>query len=230
MHILNKLKTSLGYRYYHWLKQRQTKRLDRAVELHQKKVKSIKANNFSIISANCWGGSVYEDLKLPYQSPTIGLFFYAPCFMELLKDLKATIYLPLVFVESSKYEDANVFRNESYKYSIGKLGTDIEIHFLHYKTEAEAIDKWERRKQRINWDNLFIACTDRDGMTPELMSVFDDLPYKNKVLFTGQPHTNIKSAHYLKAFKKDKIVGDLYNQRYVVSQNFNIKEWLSNKA
>jgi uncharacterized protein (DUF1919 family) len=94
--------------------------------------------------------------------------------MELLKDLKVTIYLRLTFVESSKYDDANVFRNENFKYPIGKLGTDIEINFLHYKTEAEVKDKWERRNQRINWDNLFIACTDRAGMTNKLTTGFDE--------------------------------------------------------
>jgi uncharacterized protein (DUF1919 family) len=226
MFMVKKIKHSIQFRYKHWLKQRQAKRLARDMELHQKKLKSIKAKDFTIISANCWGGAVYEDLKLPYLSPTIGLFFYAPCFMELLKDLKTTTSLPLTFVETSNYEDANVFRNKNYKYPIGKLGNTIEIQFLHYKTEAEAKDKWERRKQRINWDKLFIACTDRDGMTKELMKAFDDLPYENKVLFTGQPYTTIKSAQYLKAFKKDKVVGDLYNQRYFVTQNFNIKEWL----
>jgi uncharacterized protein (DUF1919 family) len=228
--FIYKIKHSIAFRYKHWLKQKQAKRLACDMALHQKKMKSITAKDFTIISANCWGGSVYEDLELPYQTPTVGLFFYAPCFMELLKDLKTTISLPLTFHEASKYEDANVFRNESYRYAIGKLGTDIEIHFLHYKTEEEAKDKWERRKQRINWDNLFIACTDRDGMSPELMTAFDDLPYKRKVIFAKQPYATIKSAHYLKAFKKDKLVGDLYNQRNGVSQNFNIKEWLSNNA
>jgi uncharacterized protein (DUF1919 family) len=50
------------------------------------------------------------------------------------------------------------------------------------------------------------------------------------VLFTGQPYATIKSVYYLKVFKKDKIVGDLDNQRNGVTQNFNIKEWLSNNA
>jgi uncharacterized protein (DUF1919 family) len=221
---------SVLFRYNHYIKGKRANKIERYKQKHDAYMRAVSVKDFTIISANCWGGAVYEDLKLPYLSPTIGLYFYAPCFMELLKDLKTTISLPLTFVESSKYEDANVFRNENYKYPIGKLGTGIEIQFLHYKTEEEARDKWERRKQRINWDNLFIACTDRDGMTKQLMTAFDDLSYENKVLFTAQPYTTIKSAHYLKAFKKDKIVGDLYNQRYVVSQNFNIEEWLSNKA
>jgi uncharacterized protein (DUF1919 family) len=225
-----KIYKSVLFRYNHYKKRRRTKKIERYKQKHDAYMRAVCIKDFTIISANCWGGSVYEDLKLPYLSPTIGLYFYAPCFIELLKDLKTTINLPLTFVESSKYEDANVFRNENFKYPIGRLGTGIEIQFLHYKTEEDARDKWERRKQRINWDNLFIACTDRDGMTEQLMTAFDELPYEKKVIFAGQPYATIKSAHYLKAFKKDKIVGDLYNQRYVVSQSFNIKEWLRDKA
>jgi uncharacterized protein (DUF1919 family) len=170
---------------------------------------------------------VYEDLKLSYQTPTIGLFFYAPCFMELLKDLKTTTSLPLTFVETSNYEDANVFRSKNFKYPIGKLGNTIEIQFLHYKTEAEAKDKWERRKQRINWDKLFIACTDRDGMTKELMKAFDDLPYENKVLFTAQKHPQIKASVQIKSYRNNTEIGNIYKERYFISTYFNLSKWFN---
>jgi uncharacterized protein (DUF1919 family) len=128
------------------------------------------------MSPNCWGGSVLEDLKLPYQIPTLGLFFYAPCYLELLQNLKSNSNLTLTFATISKYQDANTYRDENCNYPIGVLGDTIEIQFSHYKAEAEAEaeDKRERRKQRINWDNLFIACTDRAGMTKKLMTVFDE--------------------------------------------------------
>lgn len=32
---------------------------------------------------------------------------------------------------------------------------DVEVVFLHYKTFDEAVEKWNRRKSRINWDNLY---------------------------------------------------------------------------
>lgn len=230
MNLFEKIKSSLRFRYNHWLKKKTWQKKEKAKALHRLKMAEIDVKEFSIISSNCWGGSVYEDLKLPYQSPTIGLFFYAQCYLELLQELKTNINLPLSFTATSKYQEANIYRNENYAYPIGLLGENIEIHFLHYKTIEEAEDKWARRKERVNWNNLYIACTDRDGMTPELMKTFDNLPYKNKVLFTGQSYPTIKSAQYLKAFKKDKIVGDLYNQRFFVTQNFNLKYWLSKKA
>jgi uncharacterized protein (DUF1919 family) len=136
--------------------------------------------DFTIMFSNCWVGAVYEDLKLPDQTPTIGLFFYAPCYLELLQNLKTNSNLTLTFATISKYEDASTYRDENCNYPIGVLGDTIEIQFLHYKTEAEAEaeaeaeDKRERRNQRINWDNLFIACTDRDGMTKKLTTGFDE--------------------------------------------------------
>lgn len=226
MHILNRLKKSFSFRYKHWLKKKDVRKKKVAVAKHNKKIGKISIRDFTIISSNCWGGSVYEDLKLPYQSPTIGLFFYAPCYIELLQNLTTNINLPLRFISKSKYKEANACRNQKYTYPIGLLGDAIEIHFLHYKSEEEARDKWERRRQRINWDNLFISCTDRDKMTFKLMQDFDNLPFKKKVLFTGKTYTHINSAVFLKAFKKKGMVGDLYNQRYLVTKDFKLKKWL----
>ena len=38
---------------------------------------TLQNTNFSIISNNCWGGYVYQEQNLPYQSPFVGLFLYA---------------------------------------------------------------------------------------------------------------------------------------------------------
>lgn len=38
----------------------------------------IKNKNVSIISNNCWGGFMYQEHRLRYNSPFIGLFLYAP--------------------------------------------------------------------------------------------------------------------------------------------------------
>lgn len=46
------------------------------------------------------------------------------------------------FTRISKYKPNNI------TYPIGKL-EDLEIHFLHYKTENEAREKWERRTLRM---------------------------------------------------------------------------------
>ena len=38
---------------------------------------SLLVQDFSIISNNCWGGSVYRRYRLKYSSPTVGLYMFA---------------------------------------------------------------------------------------------------------------------------------------------------------
>lgn len=219
MHInfFRRVMNSLLFRWKHFKKRQEIKILENLKNKHLIEIQKISSSNFTIISANCWGGSVYEDLKLQYLTPTVGLFFYAPCYIEFLKDLEAYMQASPEFINHSKYPEANQYRNQNYAYPIGLLNKKVEIHFLHYKTEQEALEKWERRKQRINWENLFIACTDRDRMTTELMKEFDQLPYAKKVIFTAKKYPDIKSAVQIKAYKKQMEVGDLYNERYFIN-------------
>ena len=66
----------------------------------------------------------------------------------------------------TKYAKENGFSNTRFYVDDGITGTrfdrpgfqamldDIEIYFMHYKTEALAAEKWYRRCERINWDNI----------------------------------------------------------------------------
>lgn len=94
-------------------------------------------------------------------------------------------------------------------YPVGLLG-DIRIYFQHYKTEAEAREKWEERLKRINWENLFILFTERDGCTERNLRDFDSMPYEHKAVLTHKPYPDIKSARYLSAFQNNDEVGDVW--------------------
>lgn len=39
---------------------------------------------------------------------------------------------------------------------------DIILHFTHYDTVQEGIDAWEKRKLRVDYDNLYIIISDID--------------------------------------------------------------------
>jgi len=83
----------------------------------------LKNKKFSIISNDCWGGSVYLDLGIPYTSPTVNLFIYSSCYIKFIQDLEKYISLELVFVNESKYEVSNLHRKKKNKYyPIGMLG------------------------------------------------------------------------------------------------------------
>lgn len=217
----------LQKRWKQYLIRQVNKEREKLKKKHYKNVGLINVKQFTIISSNCWGGSVYEDLKIQYSTPTVGLFFFAPCFISFLKDLNLYIASTPKFINRSKYPEANSFIESQFWYPIGLLNENVEIHFLHYKSEKEALEKWERRKQRIVWENLHIACTDRDRMTAELMKEFDHLPFKNKILFSAKSYLGIKSLVVLKSFNKCKSVGDLYMEREKVSKNFKIYKWIA---
>lgn len=144
----------------------------------------IRNTDFTIISNNCWGGFIYQMLKLPYNSPTIGLFMYASDYVEFCSNIKYYLNQEMVFIEHKDSKYYNEFKNKvKEKYPIGKIN-DIEIHFLHYKTEVEAKEKWERRKLRINWDNIIFKFSQRDLCSKQDISNFMELDYKNKICFS----------------------------------------------
>lgn len=148
--------------------------------------RKIKYNDFTIISNNCWGGLVYQYYGLPYYSPTVGLFIMDDDYIKFLEHFDHYIVLPLKFIpfKNSRYYDY-LIRESTAKphYPIGILG-DIEIHFLHYKSEDEALIKWKRRCKRINKKRMLIKMSQRYIHTKDILERFDALPYKNKICFT----------------------------------------------
>ncbi|HEY6977057.1 MAG TPA: DUF1919 domain-containing protein [Chitinophagaceae bacterium] len=185
----------------------------------------LKNKSFTIISNNCWAWSVYEDLGVPYDTPTVGLFFYAPCYIKFLKNVRHYLGAPLTFKDHSCYSLANEKRQRK-KYPIGVLD-DIEIHFLHYKNEGEAFEKWNRRAKRINFDNLFVACSEVDLCTIEHIKEFDKLNFQHKVFFSAKNYQGIHSLVWLKCFEDKPYIGDISTHRWSYRKYFDVVGWLN---
>ena len=64
-------------------------------------------------------------------------------------------------------------------------------------------------KKRIDWDNIYYIMNDRNGCTDKDIEEYNQLPYKNKVLFTHLPKKKMESCFYIKGFEKDKSVGTI---------------------
>lgn len=125
---------------------------------------------------------------MPYLSPTVGLYFFADDYLKFISNLEYYISLELSFIsiQESRYKDVLLERKRICP--IGKLG-DVEIVFLHYKTEQEAKEKWDRRKARINWDHLIIKFSKMNLCTEEHMRRFAELPYENIILLNNRKQT-----------------------------------------
>lgn len=173
------------------------------VGLANHRKKQLKSTDFTIISNNCWGGMIYESYNLPKESPTVGMFFMAKDFIEFLSDLKGYINGKLTFInpEESRWKDASQVLGEGFgTYPVGVLSNGkntIELFFLHYHSEKEAREKWERRIKRINWDKLLVKFNDQNGCTETDVENFMKLPFKNKLFFTCKewPNLSVGGVH-----------------------------------
>lgn len=190
----------------------------------------LKNTRFIILSNNCWGYEIYQTLGRQYNTPFVGLFMFPECYIEFLDNFKQCIESHIDFVSKSKY----IHDAASCLYPIGVINKHIEIHFLHYSSENEALEKWSRRIDRLKIDinsgvDIFIKFCDRDGCTREHLERYNSLPFKNKISIGVKP---FNAVNYLYQPKLKDPQGmytlnglDLYRKRY---HYFDISCWLKN--
>ena len=181
------------------------------------KRRKLKNTTPTIISSNCNGEFWYYDMKLKFLSPTINLSFDMNEYVKMLENLRWYMEQPILPYEDNRFE-----------FPTGKLA-DIEIRFNHYDTFDEAVAKWEERKKRIDWDNLFILGIDGDNCTYKTMQRFDQLPYKNKVIFTHISYPEIESSYYIHGFENEEGVGVLldFKKQFLVRRYLDDFDYVS---
>ncbi|WP_421197291.1 DUF1919 domain-containing protein [Aeromonas enteropelogenes] len=182
------------------------------------KKKQLSNFDFTIISDNCLAGSIYKDLGLKFNTPTIGMFFCGNDFVRFASDLD--YYLSCDFIEAK----VSRWVGET-AYPLALIG-DVELHLLHYNSFEDARTKWFTRVKRINRSNIFFTMTDRDYSTYQDLVDFDRLPV-NKKIFCSKEHSAIKSLVFCKKYSKEQHVGVIVlNLEY--SDYFDLKGWLNN--
>lgn len=190
--------------------------------INTKNQKALQNKDFSLIASNCNGSLILHDLGLRFNSPFVNLWIKPKHYIKMLANLKLYMSIDMDFVS----EDV-------INYPVGKIN-DVIIYFQHYSTCEEALKKWNQRRKRINYDNLYVIFTERDGCTYEDLLAFDALPIKNKVVFTKQEYPEVKSAYYITGFENMNEVGFLFDympkkfgKKYY--DQFDYVKWFNNK-
>lgn len=154
---------------------------------------NLKNRDFTIISNNCWGGRIYDKYALPYKTPTIGLWIPPSDYVKFLENMEQYLKIELKQINytESHVRDLLVANKETGrcnleldKMIIGRLG-DIDIIFLHYNSFDDAKEKWNRRKKRINKNNILVKMNDQNNCSEEDIKKFLLLDYENKLFFTA---------------------------------------------
>lgn len=171
------------------------------------RIKRLDDPNFTIISNNCWGGHVYRFFSSEYLSPTVGLYFYAKDYIKFVANLEyyMSLDLKMIDIEQSKHKD-DLREKGNQNDPIGVLD-DVEIVFHHYNTPEEAYTKWNRRKERINWDHLVYKMSEMNQCTKEDLVAFDKLPIGPKVCFVSQDY-GLNSQIIMKGNPPGNVIND----------------------
>ena len=107
----------------------------------------------------------------------------------------------------------NIMMSQSdfYKsYPRGKL-KDITVNFTHFKNYNGAVQTWRRRCDRINFDNLWVIATDRDGITEQDIASLQGLECRGLVVFTAKKYA-YPYCFQLKQFEDQGQIGDILQQ------------------
>ncbi len=186
--------------------------------------KKLRNHSFSIISANCIGGVLYHDLREQFRSPTINLII--PEFIKFVE--KLDYYLdtePIIGPNTDKGEPTIII-------------DEIVVVGVHYRTGEHLLLDWNRRRQRVNRQNIYVMANDHFVKTEEDFELYDRLPYK-KVCFVSNERCNSQGKAYewqvvCPEFKNMKTVGDVLRYRGVFGQRifekrFDCVRWLNEK-
>ena len=151
-----------------------------------KKYRQLQKSKISIFAMNCFGGLISNTLGLPFRAPFVNMFMEKDEYIRFLKS-------PRVYMEENViYQKDDWEGNLKRYFPICTLG-NVSLFFNHYKNFDEAVTKWNERKQRINWYNLFVTMYTED---PEILEQFDALPYGKKVCFVPFK-SDLESAWYI---------------------------------
>lgn len=147
----------------------------------------LKDSNVSIISNNCWGGIICQTLGIECRSPVKNLSIEDVDYIRLLRDLKHYMSLEL------KFYQFRFNKNSQKDYPVMMLD-DVKVHCNHDTDPHEAVEKWNRRKIKINYDNLFLEMYTESVDT---MNAFLELKgYKRRICFVPFK-TEIKNTYQL---------------------------------
>lgn len=175
--------------------------------------KKLKNDNFTILSSNCIGGVIYHRLGKQFLTPTINMWFYQYDFIDFCLHLDYYLAQELHFVETDK------------DFPVAQLQGDnndiptISLYFNHDKVPETARANWEKRKVRINRENLYIMLYNLDDMTIKKIKSLESIPCKGKVIFTAKPLPEIPWSFYIKPilshqYPMNYLEKDAYGVRY----------------
>ncbi|MDG1302368.1 MAG: DUF1919 domain-containing protein [Opitutae bacterium] len=192
----------------------------------KRSIRRLRRSEFCLISNNCLGRRLYQILGRDYNTPFVGLFMMPGCFTELVVNFEEYMSREIQFVDESKYPSHNQQRSTGKRYPIGLIG-HAEIHFLHYESESEALEKWNRRKSRIDYQHLYYVMVANGPYDEAMLAKFVGADARNKVCFHREGSRSLPAGAYVPS--EDPNMGNLYSQYQRFVGYFDFADWMLGK-
>lgn len=146
-------------------------------------------NPVTIITDDCWGGYVYNYLGLEFSSPLINTFWDKDEYARFIQEPLFYLQTDLVMIR-----DGDLRKGIWPVGRLGEFGKYVQIQFVHSVDFHEAEQQWNRRKKRINQNNILVkmgfGVSDKNVKT--YIDAFERCKYRKILFYNGSEDINGK--------------------------------------
>lgn len=171
-------------------------------------------NPVTILSDDCWSGFAYNYLRLPFTTPLINIWWSCEEYMKFIQD-------PLFYLstELQMVKDGDLRKCAAPTGMLGNSEKNVKCRFVHAANFEEAKKIWDKRKERINPNNLFVKMGFSDGYISntekqKAMEIFETVPYRKILFYYGE--TKVREL-----FKTERFVVQQMSSKIVTTFNYN---------
>lgn len=142
----------------------------------------------TIISNNCSGAAIMHELGMEFKTPTINLQILPEQFSRFCEHLYFYMSKELEEIQPNGFNHwQEIWLQKMFggipDMPFGLVG-DILVCFQHYTSFADAKQKWDERKERIDYDNVGYIFHARGEEYKNEAQTFLKLPLDNKLCIT----------------------------------------------
>ncbi len=225
--MMSRLKTGIHHLLYRivqgWRRSRLYSKIERGIS--RRAQERLRVDDFTILCSNCIGGTIYHRFGKQFKSPTVNLCFTQPDFVQFCLHLDYYLAQPLHFFDAKTTYPTAILKGNSSEIP------DIRIDFNHYQDSHTAEEKWEDRKKRMDFDQLYVIFYNLDGITTDDIQKMDAFPCRNKVIFTATPLPEIDWSFHIEPKLSQQypfayLGKDLFGRRYY-EKKFDVASFLN---
>lgn len=184
---------------------------------HSFKARNFKGNTPCIICNNCLGAIILHDLGLPFNTPTVNLFF---------SNSDEYLYFVNHLAEFQNLDFIDL--KDKYNYPAGQLefdGHTIDVVFMHYSSFEHGRSKWLERMNRVKLEDVFILYESPQA-SPSFIENFSKIKFKKALISIPSIDYENKYEFYIALdIYKDWHPGKVLEYKSLLSLSRWIDDW-----